>query len=52
MPMPLMILALYSYWWKAALTPKEQITNVILLMPEDDAPELATTAPASAAYQG
>ncbi len=50
--MPFMFLAIYSSWWKAALKPKEPVTNVIVLMPEDDAPELAVTTSAPVAYQG
>ena len=36
--MPFMFLAMYSAWWKAALQPKEP--SVIVLLPEDEAPEL------------
>ena len=50
--MPLMFLAMYSYWWKAALKPKRQSPSVIVLLPEEDAPELALTASAPASYQG
>ena len=48
--MPSMFLAMYWLWWKAALTPKEP--HVIVLMPEDDAPELSMTAPSVMTYQG
>jgi len=48
--MPLMFLAMYSYWWKVALKPKEP--SVIVLLPENDAPELAVTTSRPAAYQG
>ena len=48
--MPFMFLAMYSYWWKAALKPKEP--NVIVLMPEDGAPELAVTTSVPESYQG
>jgi len=48
--MPLIFLAMYSYWWKAALKPKEP--SVIALMPEVDAPELAVTSPSPARYEG
>jgi hypothetical protein len=49
--MPLLFLAMYSYWWKA-LSSKKQVTNVIILMPEDDAPELTVTTFAPPTYQG
>jgi hypothetical protein len=49
--MPLMFLTLCSYWWKAALKPKEQ-ASVIVLMPEEEAPELAVTTSTLASYQG
>jgi hypothetical protein len=51
--MPLMFLAMYSYWWKAALGPRDQSTSVIVLVPEDTAPELAITTSGSVTeYQG
>jgi len=50
--MPLMFLAMYSYWWKLALKPNKKITSVIVLLPEDDAPELAVTTSAPMAYEG
>lgn len=48
--MPLIFLAMYSYWWTAALKPKEP--RVIVLLPDDDAPELALTTSGPAEYQG
>lgn len=46
--MPFVLLAMY--WWKAALTPREP--SVIVLLPEEDAPELAVTTSTPASYQG
>jgi hypothetical protein len=51
-PMPLMFLAMYSYWWKAALMPKKPTTSVIVLMPEEGAPELDTVSGPISDYQG
>ncbi len=48
--MPLMFLAMYSYWWKSALKPKEP--SVIVLMPEEGAPELAVKTSAPVSYEG
>ena len=47
--MPLVFLAMYSYWLKA-LKPVNQNPSVIVLLPEE-APELATTG-TEAGYQG
>jgi hypothetical protein len=50
--MPFMFFAMYSHWWKSALKPEKQTTSVIVLMPEEDAPELAVTTSAPDAYEG
>ena len=50
--MPFMFLAMYSYWWKAALKPKDESLAVIVMLPEDEAPELSVKAPAVTSYEG
>jgi len=51
--MPFMFLAMYSCWWDAVLKPKNEIPAVIVLLPENEAPELAMTDSRSVTeYQG
>ena len=54
--MPLMFLAMYSYWWKAAFKPRDETPSVIVLMPEDGVPGFTSFAEGAsepaAGYQG
>jgi hypothetical protein len=49
--MPFMLRAIYSHWWKFALKARKP-TSVIVLTPEENAPEFAVTTSAPEAYQG
>ena len=48
--MPFTWFAMFLFWWKPALPPKEP--HVIVLMPEDEPPEVSMKAPAVTSYQG